>query len=321
MRFQINYRLFGGDQASKKLWSSQSINCLAIFSIFIFVFVFIFLSVRWNYTIAMYGRGISFVFISLDRLTRARVRAARRPFATCSAVPTADDLENMIFFIILAFFIFFFALRGFWLVAYWSVLNRMPTKHILNWIVYVYDGHRKVWALRLHNAISLCLRHSSRTRLKTDLFTYLARLGEFMEKWNEQTHTHPHLTGRFVCISEMVNTYWQKLLEKFSCRSSSSHHVLTDADEMKSSRANEIEARERKAKRMNSIAWFDRCFDEMDSCREKKNESNDCWLVASKSGGKNVMNRSGSQPWVLKLLSGSITAQPLSGRLIKQNFF
>lgn len=115
MRFQINYRLFGGDQASKKLWSSQSINCLAIFSIFIFVFVFIFLSVRWNYTIAMYGRGISFVFIYLDRFTRARVRGARRPFATCSAVPTADDLENMIFFINFGIFHFFFRLA--WLLA------------------------------------------------------------------------------------------------------------------------------------------------------------------------------------------------------------
>lgn len=262
----------------------------------------------------------SYLFIWID--SRARAFARRDDHLRLVQLSQRPMISKIWFFsLILAFFIFFFALRGFWLVAYWSVLNRMPTKHILNWIVYVYDGHRKVWALRLHNAISLCLRHSSRTRLKTDLFTYLARLGEFMEKWNEQTHTHPHLTGRFVCISEMVNTYWQKLLEKFSCRSSSSHHVLTDADEMKSSRANEIEARERKAKRMNSIAWFDRCFDEMDSCREKKNESNDCWLVASKSGGKNVMNRSGSQPWVLKLLSGSITAQPLSGRLIKQNFF
>lgn len=224
----------------------------------------------------------SFLFIWI--YWRARARAAPHHVHLWLVQLSHRPMISKIWFFFINFGIFhFFFLR---LALAGPLIDLCSiVKHILNWIVYVYDGHRKkkkpessVCTMR-----SRCVRHSSRTRLKTDLFTYLARSGEIYFRRSEMNIEHTD-THNCPAVPFTQAKCWididRNCSRNCSCRSSSSYpHRLTD--EMKSSHANEIEVRERKAKRMNSIAWFDRCFDEMDSCSEK-NESNDCWLVGWK---------------------------------------
>lgn len=187
MRFQINYRLFGGVQPSKKLWFSQSIICLVIF-IRIFAPAFFCCSAKLH-NCHVWPEHFERIYLFGYR----RASAAPRPFATRSAASPIGrwSRKYLIFLLILAFLIYFFRFvdRSFWLWPLIDLHSIDQQQNTQNWIVYVYDGHRMADRVSFAQRYRR-VKHSSWSHLKTDLSTYLARWRWRKRIWRSEMETH-----------------------------------------------------------------------------------------------------------------------------------